>query len=154
MPISLEEQLMSLVAVKLATITIANGYEQTVLGVHRPPVGVFDIAPASCPALVVRKEASIPRFHLREAEEILLAVEVLCVATTPALLVSLMADVKKLANANKYWNDGAANLARRTRNTDERQHETETDEETVTGRIVFEIMARSKLADPYTTRTI
>jgi hypothetical protein len=156
---SLYEQLMDLVATKLATITVANGYEQTVVGVHRPPIALFDLETADLPALLVRQEDNAPRFHLRGAEEFVLEVEVICAVDGEAAdkaeaLSDLVADVKKLAHLNRYWNNGAANLARRTRITDGAHHETEVTEYVESAVVRFQIMARSDLKNPYIKKDV
>jgi len=154
MPNALKEQIAARVATKLATITVANGYSQTVLAVHRPPVGLFTLGAADCPALIQREEIVSPRWHIRGAEELTLDVEILCVATTPTLVANLMADVKKLVNGNLYWNDGVADLAWRTRIIADRQHESETSEAIESGRIVIRISADASLSDPTAVKPI
>lgn len=151
---SLKEQIGALVATKLATITTGNGYSQTVVAVHRPPIGLFELEASDCPALIQREEVVTPRWHIRGAEELTLDIEILCVATTPTLVANLMADVKKLVNSNLYWNNGSINLAWRTRIVADRQHESEVEEEMESGRIVIRISADASLSDPTSVKSV
>jgi len=153
---SLTEQIVNLVETKLAGITVAGGYASTVLAanIHQPPTAPQDIPAADCPAIVVRHLGNDPRWHLRGAEELTLEVLLICLATTPALLAALMADVKKLVYANPMWNNGTANLARRTWVTGERQHETEVSEGVVSGSVFVSIVARASRTDPTSVKAV
>jgi len=159
MATALDEQVLDLVVSKLATITIANGYEETVLGVHRPPVDLFDLAAADCPALIVRKKTKLTESNLRLAEDLDLEVEVLCAVDGSAAdvheaLTDLVADVKKLVHANRLWNNGSSNLAVATRLVEDRIHETEVQEDVASAVVRFLVQARADLANPYVTKTI
>jgi hypothetical protein len=145
-----------LIETKCAGITMAGGYASTVLAasIHQPPTSPQDIAAADCPAIVIRHLGNDVRWHMRGAEELTLDVRLICLATTPALLAALMADVKKLVYANPRWNTGAADLARRSWVADERQHETEVSEGVVSGMVAVNIVARASRTDPTTTKAI
>lgn len=150
--VPLEEQIRELVAAKLATITIANGYNQNAT-VHRPPVAVMDLGAADCPALSLRTSRRNLRPHLRGAEEFLLEVDVLCaVANTSApasdeALAKLMADVRHLVYANPRWHDGSKFLAVKSWIPEDRVHETEVLEATISSFVRFIIKARSSQSD-------
>jgi len=152
----LTEQILDLIETKLAGITIGGGYQETVLAanIFRPPEAPADVRSAGCPAVVVRHNGTNNRWHLRAAEELLIEVQFICVATTYALLAILMADVKKLVYANPYWNNGAANLARRTWVAEERTHETEVNQEAVTGSLVIHVLARADRTNPFATKAV
>lgn len=149
----LEEQIRELVAVKLATITVANGYAQNVT-VYRPPVDEFEIPASGCPAVLLRSAKRSLKGHLRRAEEFILECVVICVVanSSPApapdeALAKLLADVRKLVYANRKWNDGVSNLARRTWIPDDIVHETEVQEATISSRVTFNILARSSVSN-------
>jgi hypothetical protein len=151
---ALDEQILALVATKLATITVANGYSQTVTGVGRPPTDLFDVGTSDLPYLIVREKSRTGRWHLRGAEEFELEVEVLCLAATRTAVANLIADVKKCALANEFWNDGSSNLARETTFPDDRVHEVEVDEEVQSGSVRFRVLARASVSDPTATKAI
>jgi hypothetical protein len=150
------EQILALIETKLAGITTGGGYQETVLAanIFHPPEAPLDVKADNCPAITVRHNGTNNRWHLRAAEELLIEVDLVCVATTPDLLKTLMGDVKKLVYANPFWNNGAANLARRTWIAEERVHETEVSEATVTGSVVIHILARADRTNPFTTKAV
>jgi hypothetical protein len=159
MPTSLDEQIMDQVATKLATITTGNGYEQTVVAVHRPPVGPLELEVGDCPALIVRKFSKVSRMHLRGAEEMLIGVKVLCVVEADQTdsnerLQDLIADVKKLVYVNKRWHNGSSNLAQRTWVDEDQPHETEVVEGNLTGSVLLRILARADITNPYTVKAV
>lgn len=154
MAAELSEQILALVAVKLATITVGNGYSQTVAGVARPPTDLFDLAASDLPHLIVRQENKSPRWHIRGAEEFVLEVEVLVAALTLTDVANLIGDVKKCVIANEFWNNGAANLARGTTVVDDRVHEVEVEEEFASGVVRLQVIARASLSDPTAVKAI
>lgn len=156
MAASLEEQILDVVVTKLATITTGNGYQQTVLAanVKRPPEAISTFKATDCPGVSVRFEDKDCRYHLRDAEEFVLRVNLQVAATSDVLLRALVADVKKLIYANLVWNNGSANLARRTWIVEDGPHETEVDEGVVSASIHFSILARAALSDPTTVKAI
>lgn len=161
MATALDEQILDRVVTKLADINGAGGYETNVpaANIHRPPIAPIPLKATDCPALIVRLFAKTSRWHLRGAEEFVLRVMVLCVVAAPAAdaneeLSDLIGDVKKLVIANEFWNDGSADLAERTWLVEDFRHETEVDEPTMTGGVVFEVLARSDLTNPSVRKAI
>lgn len=153
---ALTQQILDLIETKCAGITVANGYNSTVLAanIHHPPAVPQDIPAADCPAIVIRHLGTDVRYHLRGAEELTVEVQFICLATTDALLKNLMADVKKLVYANPRWNSGAADLARRTWVAGERAHETEVAEGVVSGSVIIAILARASRTDPTAVKAV
>jgi hypothetical protein len=147
----LEEKIRNLVVTKLATITIANGYNQNAT-VDRPPVGAYSYEVADCPKLVVRSSKRGVRAHLRRAEEFVLEFRIICIVANSGGdpdgdLAKLMADVRRLVYTNRRWHNGAENLARRSWIPDDDTHETEVEEETLTSGVSFNVLARSSQTD-------
>lgn len=156
--IALDERIMQLIKPALETITVAGGFHQDV-AVHRPPVAAYDFAPADCPALVIRRLAKVIRVHIRRAEEFVLRVQVIGIVANSGAdpygdLSNLMGDLKKVVYANRRWNDGSEDLARRTYITDDGIHEPEVDEATLTSELTFDIVARADQEDLTAVRDV
>lgn len=157
MTVPLEEQLFELVAVKLATITVANGYLQTVANVYRPPQAPQRVPVSDCPALAPRQVDKDSRYHLRDCEEMTVTLRIMAMVDAAgglAALHNLLGDVRKLAYANQRWNDGTRDLAVRTWVANSRPHETEVDEAVLTGMVEISIVARSNMSDPSVVQPI
>lgn len=148
---ALDDQIMDLIKPALQTITVAGGYHQNVT-VHRPPVGALQFKAADCPALVIRRSGKTIRTHIRRAEEFILTVKVICLVADAGGdphgdLANLIIDLKKVVYLNRRWNNGVASLARRTWFNDDNIHETEVSDDTLTGVVVFQILARADRTD-------
>lgn len=159
MPSSIAERILRTIKVKLEGITVAAGYEQTVLQVQRAigPDAPMDVADNLIPALQIRQGAMGSEPHLRGARECLMEVTIICIAAYDATgekLADLVADVCKVLHANRRWNDGSADLARRTMIGDPKPHETETDESPVTAVVPLTILFRVDAANPYVLANI
>lgn len=157
MPSSIEERLLDLVVSKLATITVANGYQETVLSVTRASdePGPLELSTAELPALQVRHLQTRKRLHLRGAYECVMDLDVVCMTEQDdELLSDLKADVKKVLQANRRWNDGIENLARRTWTTDPLSHEVEVPEGISTAVIPCAIVFRVDATNPYLVKAI
>lgn len=149
--VSLDERIMDRIAVVLATVTVANGYHQDVT-VKRPPEPAFNFAAGDGYIVSVRREGEQGRSHIRRAYEFTLTVAFICIspndgATPYANHANFRGDLKKIIHANRRWNDGVSDLARRTWFLDTEVHEPEVTEETLTSEIVFQVFARADRAD-------
>ena len=153
---ALDQQILDVIVTKLAAITTGNGYQQTVLAanIHRPPQSLREFSAGECPGLSVRLESKENEYDLRGSEELLIGVNIQCAATSAVLLRALISDVKKLAYANKRWNDGSANLALRTWIDEDFAHEPEVEEAVVTGSVHLTIKARADQTDPTAVKAI
>ncbi len=148
---ALDDRIMDQVQPTLEEITEADGYHQDVT-VYRPPIGALEFKAEETPALVIRRAGKSIRTHVRRAEEFVLTVKVICIVPNEGDdprgdLADLIADVKRVVYLNRRWNDGTEDLARRTWFVDDADHETEVDEETLTGAVTFQILARADRQD-------
>ncbi len=150
--LALDERIMQQIVDVLEEITVANGFHQTVT-VHRPPVGSQEFGASDCPAISVRRMAKDIRTHLRQAEEFVLTVRLICIVENtsspdPAESIkNLMGDVKQIVYDNRRWHDGTEFLAARTWFTEDGAKEPEVHEETITSTIVFQVLARADQSD-------
>lgn len=149
--VALDERIMARIKTVLATVTVANGYHQTVT-VTRPPEAPYQFKGTDCPLYVIRREVEQGRAHIRRAYEFVLTVAVICIsrnsgATPEEDHANLRGDLKKIVLANRRWHDGVSNLARRTWLLDTGVHEPEVSEDTVTSEVVFQVFARADRAD-------
>lgn len=154
---ALDERILDLAVTKFGTITTANGYEQTVAGVHRPPTDLFDLKASDCPFYILRKRRRTSVSHLRRGEDFEIELEVLCGVdgSLPDLheaLADMIADAKKLVDLNRLWHDGVENLARWTRLMEDRIHDVEVPVDVASAVVKFLIGARADLANPYVTK--
>lgn len=156
---ALEEQILAIIAQKLATITTDNGYQTNVVNVYRASTGA-DPAPQAIPsedrpAVQLRCLPIGNRVHIRGAIEMRIPIEIICVVDQDAdALSKLVADVKKLLLANKRWNNGSADLARRTWLEDSLPHETEVAESDSSAAVLATIIARADQTDPTAVKAI
>jgi hypothetical protein len=157
---SVEERLLDLVVSKLAGITVGNGYEETVLAanIHRgQDIAPQEIGASDCPAACVRIASISTRWHLRGAEEILMELDLIGVVDAAGgdeALADLMADFRKLVYANKFWNDGSENLARRSWVIEDERYEVEVAEATLSGRVRVGILTRVDRSNPYSLKAV
>jgi hypothetical protein len=160
MPSSLDERLLDLVVSKIEGITVGNGYEETVLpaNIHRGQViAPQEIGAADCPAVCVYVAAIDSRWHLRGADEMTITVDLIGITDAAGgdeALADLLTDLKKLVYANKFWNDGSANLARRSWVVEDDRHEVEVAEATLSGRVRFLALVRADRSDPYSLKAV
>jgi hypothetical protein len=150
---ALDDQILSLVKPALETITVVNGYHQTVATVYQQPtVTPMDVAASACPVLFIRRVTKRIKAHLRRAEEFVLVVRIIALvdksgADPDLALANLLIDVKKVIYANRFWHNGIQNLACRTYFVEDDIHETECPELTLSGACLFEILARADRND-------
>ncbi len=142
----LDERIMAVVEDKLETSGPTFSYAED-LEVHRPPAADQALGVDECPAISIRRPEKTPRAHIRDAEEFILTVTLICTAEALEDLRVLMLYARKVVQANPRWNDGDEDLAQRTWPIDESLHETEVEEGTVSGSITFRILARADLSD-------
>ena len=164
MTAALDGRIGDVVETKLLTITIANGYQTTVVSVDRPPVAPEDKAPSELPAISVREGAKQSRTHLRDAEEMRIPFDLILTvevedgdddgAVARHVLKTLFADVKKLIYANLRWNDGAENLAVRTWIESDTIHELEVVRDRMTARVTMIVLARASTSDPTAVKAV
>jgi hypothetical protein len=108
----------------------------------------------------VREVHHAVRDHIRGAEEGILQVEIICIANSASAaahdeaLQDLVGDVKKVIYANKKWNDGTTDLARRTWIVEDVVHESEADEPQGTASVVIGILYRADRTALYTVKAI
>lgn len=112
----LDDQILDLIATKVAAMTVIGGYQTDMEAsrVHRPAVGELEFSSDDLedgPQVSIRRGARMPRVHLRGAEEFILKVDIKVTAETYDEASALMGDLVKLIGANKLWNNGSANLA-------------------------------------------
>lgn len=149
--VALDERIMSQIKAVLEGVTIAEGYHQDA-NVTRPPESAFTFSAEDGYQYIIRKDAEEGRSHLRRAYEFTLTVMVICVSpntgdTPEEDHANLRADLKHIVYQNRRWNDGSEDLAQRTWFLDSRVHETEVTEETVSSKVVFQVLARADLED-------
>lgn len=157
MATSIDERLADLIETKLAAITTGAGFEETVTDVHRASDSPQPMEAPTLPALQLRRDGTPKSPHLRGAMECTANFTVICIAARDAAnekISDLIADVEKVVMANERWNDGSVNLARRTWLTGSTFHETETDEETMTGIVEFSVLYRTEVGSPFTLAEI
>lgn len=159
---SLDEQLETLIESKFAAITVANGFETTVVTAYRAsqvednslPGDPTLLRPSQMPAVQLRVYGRVGKVLREVALEKLTRFAAMCVVETPGALEALVRDVEEQILANRAWNNGSADLADGTWIVEHDPHEVETPEPTTTRAVFFEVLTRQALADASTRKAI
>jgi hypothetical protein len=158
MPTSIDERLADLIQTKLDAIAPGGGFEEDVQAAHRASDSPPPMEAPNLPAVQLRRLATTQEPHLRGAYECVASFQVICIAQRDASnekISDLIADVCKVIASNERWDvGGGVFLARRTWITGCAFHETETDEETMTGNVDFSVLFRVAEADPFTVKEV
>lgn len=118
MPDSIQEQIVKKVALALAEITNANGYDNTIASVQREHQNGMLLGPDYVPAILVREGTCTPDLNKSTHQRIRRRMELFAVIVTRVdeevdarsggeVLNSLVADVEKRLGASQTW-DGLA----------------------------------------------
>lgn len=154
MATTIRETILDRVATQLATITTGNGYEQSVSKVYRPSVAVLNIT--TYPAVVIRDNGDEPRWHLRDAMEHTMSLDIIAYVEKGndddrlEALSDLLGDIQKLAMADDTWNSNA----RRTWISGVTTDLSELKNGYATGIVGIRILYRVTRTNPYATEAI
>jgi hypothetical protein len=152
MATSKRETIIDAVTTKLATISVANSYEQNVAVVYRPAV-----EPEQFPCVLVSDMGDEVRWHLRGAYENIINLDLIAhvekgyPADRQEALSDLVADIVKACMADETWSSNArqtwiAGIA----NIEDSPAMPRMGRAVVSLRIQY----RTAWADPYTTKAI
>lgn len=150
MPNSLDEQILDVVAAKVALISGVTTVRRALVG-----PAPLEVQTSELNLVEIRHLRTTPRWHIRGAYECIAQVE-LCAVTAQAdhTIRNLVADLLDMVDTYNRWNDGSSNLAERSWTGEVEIHEPEVSESVATATLQVFIKFYSDRTDPTAVKEI